>query len=285
MTEQLLNSLCCVDCRAPLAGSDGYLFCQKCQKKYPIIDQAVFFIVDIAKPDYSKINDSLILKLKEIFKPHQKLYNLLVPIAGALFVGDKKSGYLLTLLPDKALVINLGSGPKIISDKIINVDSFQYKGVSVIADATALPFGDSSIDGVIIESVLEHVKEPRRVISEIKRVLKKGGLIYASIPFVDPYHSSPDDYYRWTMSGFRHLLSDFDEKELAIGWGPTSCFVSVTSHWLGIVLSFGSGAIYQITALFFSCLLSPLKLLDYIFKYYKFSSNLAVGLYFIGAKK
>ena len=277
--------MCCPDCYGSFKYIDNYLICLGCQKKYPIKDGSIFFIDDSQQHNYSKTDDSLISKIKEYFKRYNKLYNLLVPIAGALFVGEKRGKDILTNLPPEALIINLGSGPKIISDKIVNIDYFHYKGVLMVADATRLPFKDFSVDGVISESVLEHVKQPWIVTKEIERILKKGGWLYASVPFVDPYHSSPDDYYRWTSSGLRQMLSGFNEKEMKIGWGPTSCLISVLAHWLGIVFSFGNKIIYQIITLFFLCLFSPLKLLDFIFKFYKFSTNLSVGLYFLGTKK
>jgi len=45
----------------------------------------------------------------------------------------------------------------------------------VTADITALPFADNSFDGVTCGYVLEHVPEPAKALSEISRVLQKGG--------------------------------------------------------------------------------------------------------------
>jgi ubiquinone/menaquinone biosynthesis C-methylase UbiE len=45
----------------------------------------------------------------------------------------------------------------------------------VVADVTALPFADGSFDGITCGYVLEHVPEPERGLSELSRVLAKGG--------------------------------------------------------------------------------------------------------------
>ena len=48
------------------------------------------------------------------------------------------------------------------------------------SDAHALPFPDCSFDACISLQVLEHVRDPTEVISEIARVLRPGGAVYVS---------------------------------------------------------------------------------------------------------
>jgi ubiquinone/menaquinone biosynthesis C-methylase UbiE len=45
----------------------------------------------------------------------------------------------------------------------------------IVADLTSLPFADASFDGVTCGYVLEHVPDPRAGLSEISRVMRKGG--------------------------------------------------------------------------------------------------------------
>jgi SAM-dependent methyltransferase len=45
----------------------------------------------------------------------------------------------------------------------------------VTADVTSLPFADGSFDGITCGYVLEHVPEPAKGLSELARVLRKGG--------------------------------------------------------------------------------------------------------------
>lgn len=56
-----------------------------------------------------------------------------------------------------------------------------------------LPFRDNFFDGVVSTFVLEHTKNPRRVILEMKRVAKKGGLLIILAPnYGAPNRASPN---------------------------------------------------------------------------------------------
>ena len=51
---------------------------------------------------------------------------------------------------------------------------------AVIADATALPFEEGSVDGVLCSNMLEHTPDAEAVVAEIARVLRPGGWAYVS---------------------------------------------------------------------------------------------------------
>lgn len=54
------------------------------------------------------------------------------------------------------------------------------KGLSFqVADATRLPYADHSFDTVVIANALHIMPEPEKALSEIRRVLKEGGLLFA----------------------------------------------------------------------------------------------------------
>ena len=63
--------------------------------------------------------------------------------------------------------------------KRYGVDVYATQSVDVICDAHYIPYGNGVFDGVWIQAVLEHVLEPSKVVSEIHRVLKDGGVVYA----------------------------------------------------------------------------------------------------------
>jgi SAM-dependent methyltransferase len=52
---------------------------------------------------------------------------------------------------------------------------------SFAADATALPFPDSSFGSVALLHVLGEVERPRRVVAEARRVLEPGGLVAVAV--------------------------------------------------------------------------------------------------------
>ncbi len=88
----------------------------------------------------------------------------------------------------------------------------------VKGDAHHLPFADESFDAVICKSVLEHVEDPVKVVSEMKRVLRPGGYGIVYVPFLFPYHAAPGkyaDYWRFTSDGIRYLFRDFSKVEMA----------------------------------------------------------------------
>jgi SAM-dependent methyltransferase len=68
-----------------------------------------------------------------------------------------------------------------------------------------LPFASESFGTVILSDVLEHMRRPVELISEIARVLEPGGVLLMNVPFLYWLHETPHDYYRYTrfaLSGF-----------------------------------------------------------------------------------
>jgi len=87
-------------------------------------------------------------------------------------------------------------------------------GVHVVGDAAALGFAEATFDVVLCTEMLEHVPDPQRVIDEMRRVLRPGGLLLLTTRFLFPIHDAPHDYFRFTKYGLRHLLRRFEILEL-----------------------------------------------------------------------
>lgn len=187
------------------------------------------------------------------------------------------------------IVLDVGSGPERLGPDFINLDVFPFPEVDIVSDATALPFATGSVDGVVSESVLEHVPNAAACAREMIRVLKVGGYFYASAPFMHPYHASPDDFNRWTKSGLTHLFTsqgyDIEIVEAGVRSGPWSTFLMFMAYWLGNVLSFG----YAPAAPFISHLvmlpMGLLKYFDFIFMALPGADTVAAHLYVVGRKK
>lgn len=94
------------------------------------------------------------------------------------------------------------------------------KNADVVGDAHNLPFKDASFEVVVCSEMLEHADDPRRVISEIGRVLKPGGRVILTTRFAFPIHDAPNDYWRFTPNGLRKLFSQFEVIEVATDGGP-----------------------------------------------------------------
>jgi ubiquinone/menaquinone biosynthesis C-methylase UbiE len=129
------------------------------------------------------------------------------------------------------------------------------------------------------------VPDAHLVAREMVRVVKSGGYIYVSAPFMHPYHASPDDFNRWTISGLKHMFSDLEIMESGVRSGPWSTFLMFMAYWLGVIFSFGSKKLSPFFAHIFMLVLGPLKYLDYIFIYMPGSDAVATHLYILGRKK
>jgi SAM-dependent methyltransferase len=81
----------------------------------------------------------------------------------------------------------------------------------ICADIRHVPLRSNSADCVICTEVLEHLPDPKTCVDEARRVLRDGGVLIASVPFVFPIHGDPQDYWRFTPEGIRELCRDFSE--------------------------------------------------------------------------
>jgi SAM-dependent methyltransferase len=76
-------------------------------------------------------------------------------------------------------------------------------------DASAMNLADNSVDAFVCESMLEHVQKPEQVIAEIHRVLRPGGKLLLSTPWMYPFHAAPGDYTRFSEPALKALLHGF----------------------------------------------------------------------------
>jgi SAM-dependent methyltransferase len=70
------------------------------------------------------------------------------------------------------------------------------------------PVEDRSVDCVLATETLEHIPDPRRFLSEARRCLRPGGTLLLTVPFSARWHFIPHDYWRFTPSGLRILLTE-----------------------------------------------------------------------------
>ena len=113
-----------------------------------------------------------------------------------------------------ALIVGAGKEPYKellrFADSVIVTDvGERHAGLDHIADVHSLPFSDGSFDYVLAVEVFEHLRNPARAASEIRRVLKLGGKAIVTIPFMFRVHAEPHDYQRLTGGGLEVLFDEF----------------------------------------------------------------------------
>ncbi len=92
------------------------------------------------------------------------------------------------------------------NSKFITVDQIIELKPDVLGKVEALPFLDGCFDSILCTEVLEHLPEPQEAMKELKRVLKEDGYLYLSVPQSWYLHYEPNDYFRFTKYGIKHLL-------------------------------------------------------------------------------
>jgi SAM-dependent methyltransferase len=117
-------------------------------------------------------------------------------------------------VPDGSTVLDVGCGLRpyekhFSGQKYVGIDvpdsgrdahgkrpDFEFDGVYI-------PLPDASVDAIICNEVLEHAVDPDRLIPEMFRVLRSGGKMLVTVPFIWGLHELPYDFRRYTIIGIR----------------------------------------------------------------------------------
>ncbi|MDR3610074.1 MAG: class I SAM-dependent methyltransferase [Ignavibacteriaceae bacterium] len=82
----------------------------------------------------------------------------------------------------------------------------QNENVDVFYDGETIPFKDNYFDSILSSEVFEHTFNLVHILTELNRVLKVGGYMLITIPFVFEEHEVPYDFARYTSYGISDLL-------------------------------------------------------------------------------
>lgn len=81
-----------------------------------------------------------------------------------------------------------------------------YVKSTYICDLTEIPVNAAKYDVIIFTAVMEHVPEPWKVVQELYRILKPGGKLFYTAPFLFHEHEVPYDFMRYTQYGVRSIF-------------------------------------------------------------------------------
>jgi SAM-dependent methyltransferase len=99
----------------------------------------------------------------------------------------------------------------------VGVDIASGRGVDVVCASEDLvkQFGRESFDVVVSTEMLEHVLDWRRVVSNLKNVMKPGGsLVITTRRIGFPFHGYPYDFWRYEREDFEVMFSDLEIRRL-----------------------------------------------------------------------
>lgn len=187
----------------------------------------------------------------------------------------------LARIRGSAKILDLGSGNRKTDPRVVNIDIIHNINLDIQGDITFLPIKDNQFDALLCESVIEHVREPERVVSEAHRVLKPGGKAFFIIPFLLAEHGSPFDYHRFTREGLKVLFKDYKKIEVGIYNGPVASLLMLLKEFLAVIFSFGNEKLYMANIGIFSLVLFPFKFLDFFGIKLKTAYRIAYSFYVV----
>lgn len=87
---------------------------------------------------------------------------------------------------------------------------WQKRARTIAAYGEELPFDDSSFDVVLSDNVVDHAESPQRIVGELARVLKPGGMLYFTVNTHHPiYHIAATAHAAWRALGIRFEIAPF----------------------------------------------------------------------------
>ena len=155
----------------------------------------------------------------------------LLPPSPTLNTGRLLRDVLEQLPPTSHAVLDLGCGERRLQGAVRCDIVIAPPGIR--ADAARLPFKSRTFDLVLVTAVLEHVPHPSRVVREIHRILRPGGLLYVEVPFLEGFHADPDDFQRFTFRGLDILLRRFEITRREVCAGPNSALNWILREYPG----------------------------------------------------
>ena len=149
------------------------------------------------------------------------------------------------MLPElRGEVLDVGCGTKPYRDLVpatryvgLDYDSplrRETGAADVFYDGGRFPLADAAFDGALCTQVLEHVFTPEEFLGEIRRVLRPGGVLVLTVPFIWDEHEQPHDFGRYSSFGLRALLERAGFEVLRLEKTPTDAraLAQLAAGWI-----------------------------------------------------
>lgn len=222
MSPAIERLLVCPDCRGDLRREHESMTCLPCGTSYPLRDGQIdlrpqrpihrTLELEFDPPD---VNGKGLVPTPVQAGPYAPIE---YPEEEAEFShGNGLTPTLTTYIPTahdaEDVMLDLGCGDSrkggiLARARGFNLLSVDYEGETpqVLLDAHALPLRADSISVVVSFAVLEHVRVPRIVVSEIARILRPGAPFIGTVAFLESFHL--DSYFHHTYLGLQAVLRE-----------------------------------------------------------------------------
>ena len=300
--RRVLNRLACPRCHSALAfGADAE--CVQCGKHYAVLDGVPVLLDDDSAATFAAArSDAENVRLRERMasSPLIRLANATRPPHPFTYMRWKVSRAQRVAFSQLAegsgadpVFLDIGSGilgglnagglSSYVTDHIVPLEIAPTAGIGIVGDAHKLPFLDGSVDGVLIQGVLEHVVDPQKIVAEILRVLRPGGPMFAEVPFQQHFHLDPLDFRRYTVMGFEQLFENYERVDSGVCAGPAAALTDMLTEFPALL--FESPAAYWGVKWITGWLASPIQLLDAIWTRSSRAHISAAAVYFLGRRR
>jgi SAM-dependent methyltransferase len=206
MVDSYLQALLiCPECRGDLSFGDGWVVCRHCGARYRVDGRIPLMVNGLSNDGFG--HDLYHAQLygnffEKVFHTN-RIDTLLRLITCELGIGSEvqaldigcNTGPMLIPLRERGFnIVGLDISPGDVHQAERYLDEYDLPSDRLVAaDGTSLPLRDCAFDLVLLVDVLEHTDYPERIVSEVKRLLKPGGVVIATVPWA--YH--PYVRYTW----------------------------------------------------------------------------------------
>ena len=137
-------------------------------------------------------------------------------------------------------LLDIASGPEQFREvtwrfkEVVSIDFKQYGTTKIVADLTkGIPLADSTVDIVFLSNALEHFPDGRFMLRECSRVLRDGGFLIGTVPFMAPEHQGPYDYNRYTSYMLQLLFHEagFQNVEITPLGTPAQVYINIINDF------------------------------------------------------
>jgi SAM-dependent methyltransferase len=206
MVDSYLQALLvCPKCHGELSFGERWAVCERCDTRYPIDGRIPLMISGLSSDGFG--HDLYQAQLdgnffEKVFHTNRidTLVRLITselgigPDARALDVGCNAGPMLIPLRERGYDIVGIDISPGDVhqAERYLAEYGLPCDRLAA-ADGTCLPMRDDAFDLVPLVDILEHTDYPERIVLEVQRLLRPGGIVIATVPWA--YH--PYVRYTW----------------------------------------------------------------------------------------